>query len=71
MTTTNNTRMSWTDGWHTIGELDCLIEDGKLIRGVRNGKTVYPYRESKQGSGLDICSGIKACKKNWDIITWR
>lgn len=70
MTTNGNSRMSWTDGWHTVDDLDYLVEDGKLIRGVRNGVTVYPYRASKSGSGLDNCSGIKACKRSWDIISW-
>ena len=65
----NAKRMSWKDGWHEDGKLDYYIENGCLVRGVYNGKTVYPYVSSKVG-GHDNVSGIKACKRNFDRISW-
>ena len=65
----NANRMSWKDGWHEDGKLDYYIENGCLVRGVYNGKTVYPYVSSKVG-GYDNMSGIKACKRNYERISW-
>ena len=65
----NVPRMSWKDGWHEDGKLDYYIENGRLIRGVYNGLTVYPYVYSKYG-GYDNASGIKANKRNYDRVIW-
>lgn len=59
-----------TEGWNDISDTFCvLVEDGKLIRGVRgkdmNQKTVYPYLPVKDG--LDNVSGIGIDKYN-DIV---
>lgn len=62
-------RMSWSDGWHEDGKLDYYIEDGRLIRGVMYGKTVYPY-VSCTPSGYNNVSGIKANKRNYNRVIW-
>lgn len=59
-----------TEGWNDISDTFCvLVEDGKLIRGVRGKdmgqKTVYPYLPVKDG--LDNVSGIGIDKYN-DVI---
>lgn len=59
-----------TEGWNDINDTFCvLVEDGKLIRGVRgkdmNQKTVYPYLPVKDG--LDNVSGISIDKYN-DVV---
>ena len=60
-------RMSWAEGWHTVGALAYLVENGIISRGTCGGVTVYPYRASKNGSGFDRCT-IRACKRSWDKI---
>lgn len=62
-------RMSWKDGWHTDGNLDYYIEDGRILRGIYGGKTVYPYLPCEDG-GYDNASGIKANKRNYDRVSW-
>lgn len=62
-------RMDWSDGWHTSGVLEYRIEDGCFKNGVKNGKPVYPYLLCKTG-GYDNVYGIKACKRNWERISW-
>ena len=39
----NTDRMSWKDGWHVFGDMGYYVENGKLMRGMMDGRTVYPY----------------------------
>ena len=32
------------NGWHTLAGNVVFVEDNRVIRGVSNGTTVYPYR---------------------------
>ena len=66
---TNQKRMSWLNGWHTDGNLDYYIENGRILRGVYDGKTVYPYLPCKEG-GYDNASGIAANKRNYNRVCW-
>lgn len=50
-------KIEWKDGWHSIDGLDIFVEDGKVLRGIRNDRTVYPYIPSSEG-GIDNASGI-------------
>lgn len=60
----------WTDGWHETSWGKYLVENGRFKWGVENGKTVYPYTESKYG-GYDNRSGeLEASKRNFEKITW-
>lgn len=56
-------RTVYTDGWHTRGDFDFLVENGRLIRGVRYSEggavTVYPFCPVKSG-GMDNVNGIIA-----------
>lgn len=65
----NQKRMSWSDGWHTDGALDYYIENGRIMRGIYDGKTVYPYLPCKEG-GYDNASGIAANKRNYERVSW-
>lgn len=50
-------KIEWKDGWNSIDGLDIFVEDGKVLRGIRNDRTVYPYIPSSEG-GIDNASGI-------------
>lgn len=65
----NQKRMSWSDGWHTDGALDYYIENGRIMRGIYDGKIVYPYLPCKEG-GYDNASGIAANKRNYERVSW-
>lgn len=55
--------MKNNDGWHKfsiknidelsgdswVNEYEVLVVDGKVVHGVRNGRTVYPYTDCKAG----------------------
>lgn len=60
----------WTEGWHEDGNLDYLVEDGLLKRGVINGRTVYPYVWSEK---LRCYNNVvlKANKRNYDRLEWK
>lgn len=71
-------RMNWKDGWHSATWFDYYIENGLFVRGLlhngissisNNGKTVYPYVESKDG-GYDRVYDMKANKRNFSKIYW-
>lgn len=64
-------RMSWTEGWHEVHEdLSYLVENGCLVRGIYDGRTVYPYLHDKRCGGYDNASGIAANKRNYDRVEW-
>lgn len=46
------------DGWHNICGADVYVENGRVLRGLKNGGTepAYPYKraEKKYGGGWDI-----------------
>lgn len=71
----NKNRMSWSDGWHTIDSgLDIYIEDGVFVRGTLGHgleeRPVYPYTRCRTG-GYDRAYGVKACKRNFEKLSWR
>lgn len=35
--------MEFLDGWHKVYDCHVVIEGGKVIRGIKNGVTCYPY----------------------------
>ena len=53
-------RDSYADGWHEKGTLSFYVEDGRLIRGVRDGVPVYPYQYDKKYDHHTNVSGIPA-----------
>lgn len=61
--TTNKKKSQYEDGWHTIRGERVLVEDGRIIRGIKNSPSgfglvpSYPYKKS-YGGGYDLCSGI-------------
>lgn len=62
------------DGWTSLHGVDALIEDGKVVRGVRDGKTIYPYTRNKV-SGWDNASRrltVKQFEALWndDDVMW-
>lgn len=64
-------RMSWTEGWHEVhDDFSYLVENGCLVRGIYDGKTVYPYLPDKRCGGYDNASGIAASKRNYDRVEW-
>lgn len=58
----------FTDGWNKAGDLDILVENNKIIRGIMNGKTVYPYTANKANGGYDNASGIDVSE--FENIRW-
>lgn len=38
------------NGWHVIRGRDVYVEDGKVLRGLKNNgqETAFPYRKAKQ-----------------------
>lgn len=50
-------KIEWRDGWNSIDGLDIFVEDNKVLRGIHNDRTVYPYIPSPQG-GIDNASGM-------------
>ena len=63
-------RRVYVDGWHEAGDVEFLVENGKLMRGVCDGRTVYPYKLCKSG-GLDLYAGVKARYGILHKIYWR
>ena len=60
--TTNEKKSRYKDGWHTIRGYYVLVENGRIIRGMKKDRNKslapsYPYRKA-QGGGYDLCSGI-------------
>lgn len=53
-------------GWHEYKGAYLYIEDGRVIRGQRDGRTTYPYKRVKDG--WDYAAGIKYeyFKKLWN-----
>jgi hypothetical protein len=45
------------DGWHKLYNSRVYVMDGKVMHGVYDGKTVYPYRKNKDG-GWDNVYGL-------------
>ena len=45
------------NGWHKVFGDDVYIEDGKVIRGLKSGKTCYPYEYSKKDDSWINVSG--------------
>ena len=42
--------MKLVEGWNEMDNgLDIFVEDGKVLRGVKDNKTVYPYKSDPQG----------------------
>lgn len=37
------------DGWHVICGEDVYVENGCVVRGMRDGRTTYPYRADGKG----------------------
>lgn len=68
----NTDRMSWKDGWHAFGDMGYYVENGKLMRGMMDGRTVYPYLpvSKRYGGGWDDTSGIVANRRNFDRVSW-
>ena len=58
-------RKVYTDGWHERCGLSFYVENGRLIRGVMDGRTMYPYRITKDG--MDNVSGIAA---KYGLMNW-
>ena len=59
---TNEKKNQYEDGWHTIRGYYVLVENGRIIRGMKKDRNkslvpAYPYRKA-QGGGYDLCSGI-------------
>lgn len=46
------------DGWHKICGAMVYVENGKVMRGVQDGRTVYPYRKNTKIGGWDNVSGL-------------
>lgn len=38
------------NGWNVIKEENVFVEDDKIIRGERDGRTTYPYKQTKTGA---------------------
>ncbi len=62
-------RAIYKDGWHDAGDLEFYVENGKLLRGVIDGRTVYPYRACKTG-GFDNISGVSAYYGVLKTVSW-
>ena len=65
-------RRYYLDGWHTAraGKLAFYVEDGVILRGVMDGRTVYPYRPAK-GGGLDRVGCLPAVYGAQNRVFWR
>lgn len=64
-------RTTYTDGWHTAkaGKLEFFVEGGAILRGVMDGRTVYPYRPAKDG-GLDLVGALPAVYGAHSRVSW-
>lgn len=67
--------MKLVEGWNEMQNgLDIFVEDGKVLRGVKDNQTVYPYKHDPQG-GYTSCVDLTVdqCKKlfNEDQLIWR
>lgn len=62
-------RTRYIDGWHEAGYIDFFVENGRLIRGVMDGRTVYPYRPVRSG-GMDNVSGVSAYYGVLSTVEW-
>lgn len=62
----------YMDGWHTAqaGKLAFYVENGEILRGVIDGRTVYPYRPAK-GGGLDRVDHLPARYGAQNRVFWR
>ena len=65
-------RRIYTDGWHDINDrFGFWVENGCIIRGIRSGLAVYPYRPNRRFGGLDNVSGVSAYYGVLKTLTWR
>lgn len=55
------------EGWNEIDDMDIFVEDGKLMRGVRDNKPIYPYLQTEP-QGFDQVVGIP--KERYNDVTW-
>ena len=44
--------------WKTICGAKGYVEDDRVLRGIQNGETVYPYRYDKAG-GWKLATGVR------------
>ena len=46
------------NGWHMIMGFKIYVEDNKVLRGIDDNRTVYPYRWDNRLKCWNECSGI-------------
>lgn len=66
-------RNVYTDGWKNPWKDEkamFLVENGKLVRGVFDGETVYPYKWNKKLRCYVNVSGIIARYGIFDKVIW-
>ena len=66
-------RNVYTDGWKNPWKDEkamFLVENGKLVRGVFDGKTVYPYIWNRKMHCYVNVSGIIARYGIFDKVVW-
>lgn len=52
------------DGWHIFYGMEVYVENGRVIRGLLNGKRVHPFRKGRRAGEWDGVSGIS-------VSAWR
>ena len=65
-------RRFYLNGWHTAqaGRLAFYVSDCEILRGVIDGRPVYPYRHAK-GGGLDRVDYLPARYGAQNRVFWR
>lgn len=61
----------YADGWHEKDSLSFFVEEGRLLRGVRGGVTVWPYQYDKKYDHYTNVSGIPARYGVLRKVIWR
>lgn len=46
------------NGWNVVDNENVFVEEDKIIRGERDGKTTFPYKQNKTGA-WELATGVK------------
>ena len=58
-------------GWRKACGYDVWVEDGRVLRGIDNGRTVYPYKTSKSGGWDKGTPTIETLRAGLHRGSWR